>query len=122
MSSVTIDSNGNATIAWSQSLYGTPRTGTVTTLIPAGLLIPNTSVIWGEATYSYRPTVGWGLVGTVSMDMIAVDVTDLPPVVLGERVELWGANLPVEELAAAAGTIAYELLCGVSQRVPIELA
>jgi len=61
------------------------------------------------------------LAGRVSMDMIAVDVTDLPPVVLGERVELWGANLPVEELAAAAGTIAYELLCGVSQRVPIEL-
>jgi Flp pilus assembly protein TadG len=67
LSSVTIDNNGNATIAWSQSLYGTPRTGTVTTLIPAGLLIPNTTVIWGEATYSYRPTVGWGLVGTVSM-------------------------------------------------------
>jgi alanine racemase len=61
------------------------------------------------------------LAGRVSMDMIAVDITDLRPVVLGERVELWGANLPVEELAAAAGTIAYELLCGVSQRVPIEL-
>jgi Flp pilus assembly protein TadG len=67
LSSVTIDGSGNATIAWSQSLYGTPRSGTVTNLIPAGLLIANTSVIWGEATYSYRPTVGWGLVGTVSM-------------------------------------------------------
>jgi alanine racemase len=61
------------------------------------------------------------LVGRVSMDMIAVDITDLPPVAVGERVELWGTHLPVEELAAAAGTIAYELLCGVSQRVPIEL-
>jgi alanine racemase len=61
------------------------------------------------------------LVGRVSMDMIAVDVTELPPVAIGERVELWGPNLPVEELALAAGTIPYELVCGVSQRVPIEL-
>jgi alanine racemase len=61
------------------------------------------------------------LVGRVSMDMVAVDVTDLPPVALGERVELWGPNLAVEELALAAGTIPYELVCGVSQRVPIEL-
>jgi alanine racemase len=61
------------------------------------------------------------LAGRVSMDMIAVDITNLPPVAVGDRVELWGARLPVEELAAAAGTIAYELLCAVSQRVPIEL-
>lgn len=61
------------------------------------------------------------LVGRVSMDMIAVDVTDLPPVNVGDRVELWGPTLPVEELAAAAGTIPYELVCAVSQRVPIEL-
>ena len=62
------------------------------------------------------------LVGRVSMDMIAVDVTGLPPVQVGDRAELWGANLPVEEVAAAAQTIPYELLCAVSQRVPLELA
>ena len=61
------------------------------------------------------------IVGRVSMDMIAVDVTDLPPVRPGEPARLWGGDLPVEQLAAAAGTIPYELLCGVSQRVPIEL-
>jgi alanine racemase len=61
------------------------------------------------------------LVGRVSMDMIAVDVTDLPPVSVGQRVELWGLHLAVEELAAAAGTIPYELVCAISQRVPIEL-
>jgi alanine racemase len=61
------------------------------------------------------------LAGRVSMDMIAADITDLPPVAVGERAELWGARLPVEELAAAARTIPYELLCAVSQRVPIEL-
>jgi alanine racemase len=61
------------------------------------------------------------LVGRVSMDMIAVDITDLPAVQLGDPVELWGERLPVEEVAAAAGTVAYELVCAVSQRVPIEL-
>jgi alanine racemase len=61
------------------------------------------------------------LAGRVSMDMIAVDITDLPSVNLGDPVELWGERLPVEEVAAAAGTVAYELICAVSQRVPIEL-
>jgi alanine racemase len=41
--------------------------------------------------------------------------------VVGQPVELWGPNLAVEEVAAAAGTVPYELVCGVSQRVPIEL-
>ena len=59
--------------------------------------------------------------GRVSMDMIAVDVTDLPPVTVGTTAVLWGAQLPVEEIARHAGTIPYELLCGVSQRVPLEL-
>jgi len=61
------------------------------------------------------------LAGRVSMDMIAVDVTELPLVAPGERAELWGGGLPVEEVAEAAGTIPYELLCGVNQRVSIEL-
>jgi alanine racemase len=55
------------------------------------------------------------------MDMIAVDITDLGSVAVGEQVELWGQRLAVEELALGAGTIPYELMCGVSQRVPIEL-
>lgn len=58
------------------------------------------------------------LAGRVSMDMIAVDVTDLPSVAVGERAELWGAALPVDMVAARAATIAYELLCGVAPRVP----
>ncbi len=58
------------------------------------------------------------LAGRVSMDMVAVDVTDLPSVAVGERAVLWGAGLPVDEVAARAGTIAYELLCGVAPRVP----
>ena len=56
------------------------------------------------------------LVGRVSMDMIAVDIQELP-VEVGDEVELWGSSNPVEDLALAAGTIAYELLCGVTNRV-----
>jgi alanine racemase len=59
------------------------------------------------------------LVGRVSMDMIAVDVTDSPAVEVGDSAELWGSAMPVEEAAAHAGTLAYELLCGVSQRVEL---
>lgn len=58
------------------------------------------------------------LVGRVSMDMITVDVTDLPAVAAGDPVELWGPSLPVEEIARCAGTICYELTCRVSPRVP----
>jgi alanine racemase len=61
------------------------------------------------------------LIGLVSMDMITVDVTDLPAVVTGDPVVLWGDGVPVEEVARLAGTIPYELICGVSQRVHHEL-
>lgn len=61
------------------------------------------------------------LVGRVSMDMIAVDITDAGTVEVGAPAVLWGPQLAVEEVAGHAGTIPYELLCGVSQRVPLEL-
>ncbi len=61
------------------------------------------------------------LVGRVSMDMIAVDVSGAPKVATGNKAIIWGAGLPVEEVARHADTIPYELLCGVSQRVPLEL-
>jgi len=61
------------------------------------------------------------LAGRVSMDMIGVDITDLHGIHVGTPVVLWGTGLPVEEIAHHAGTIPYELLCGVSQRVPLEL-
>jgi alanine racemase len=60
------------------------------------------------------------LAGRVSMDMLAADVSGLPGVNVGTPVVLWGAGLPVDEVARHAGTISYELLCSVSQRVPLE--
>ena len=62
------------------------------------------------------------LAGRVSMDMIGIDVTELEQVPrLGDPVILWGAGLPVEEIAVWADTIPYELLCGISQRVAVTL-
>lgn len=58
------------------------------------------------------------LAGRVSMDMLAIDLTDIPDAAIGDAVELWGAQMPVDELAYACGTIGYELLTKVTQRVP----
>lgn len=58
------------------------------------------------------------LVGRVSMDMLTVDLTELPAAEVGDAVELWGAQLAVDEVAQAAGTLGYELLSKVTARVP----
>ncbi len=57
------------------------------------------------------------LAGRVSMDMVSVDLTDLPGARVGDSVELWGENLSVNEVASSAGTIAYELLAGLTARL-----
>jgi alanine racemase len=56
-------------------------------------------------------------VGRVSMDMLAVDLTHLPQSDLGSAVQMWGDLIPVDEVAQAAGTIGYELLCAIAPRV-----
>ena len=58
-------------------------------------------------------------VGRVSMDMIAVDLSAAPDAHIGSPVVLWGEGLPVDEVAACAGTVGYELLCALATRVPI---
>jgi alanine racemase len=66
-------------------------------------------------------------VGRVSMDMITVDLTPVPAAAQGSEITLWGraANgvvLPIEEVAAQAGTVGYELMCALAQRVPVIVA
>jgi alanine racemase len=61
------------------------------------------------------------VIGTVSMDMLCVDVTQLPPVAIGDPVVMWGGTLTVEDLARRSGTVPYTIVCGVTQRVPREL-
>lgn len=59
------------------------------------------------------------LLGRVSMDMITIGLDDHPDAAIGDEVTLWGRELPVEQVARLAGTIPYELLCGVTQRVDV---
>jgi alanine racemase len=62
--------------------------------------------------------------GRVSMDMLAVDLTPVPHAGLGSEVTLWGRGphgsmLPIDEVARAAGTVGYELMCALAPRVPV---
>ena len=64
------------------------------------------------------------MVGRVSMDMITVDLTPVPGAGIGSEVTLWGrsssgAVLPIDEVAQAGGTVGYELMCALAQRVPV---
>jgi len=58
-------------------------------------------------------------VGRVSMDMITVDLTPCPQAGIGSQVELWGNNVKIDDVAAAAGTVGYELMCALAPRVPV---
>ncbi|WP_018076285.1 alanine racemase [Thiobacillus denitrificans] len=57
--------------------------------------------------------------GRVSMDMLCVDLSEHADAGIGSPVVLWGEGLPVETVAAAAGTSSYELLCALAARVPV---
>ena len=64
------------------------------------------------------------LVGRVSMDMIAVDLTPVPDAGFGTPVTMWGragngAVLPIDEVAHSGGTLSYELMCALAPRVPV---
>lgn len=59
------------------------------------------------------------VIGRVSMDMLCVDLRGVSDAAIGDEVELWGRHLAVEEIARCASTIAWDLLCGITQRVAI---
>ena len=58
-------------------------------------------------------------VGTVSMDMLAVDLTPCPQAGIGAPVELWGKEIKIDDVAASSGTVGYELMCALAPRVPV---
>jgi alanine racemase len=59
-------------------------------------------------------------IGRVSMDMLYADLTDIPEADIGSPVELWGAQVSVDAVAQASGTVGYELLCALAPRVPVK--
>ncbi|WP_016957347.1 alanine racemase [Catenovulum agarivorans] len=113
-------------------------------LISIKAIEPRTSVGYGATWHSNKHThigvvaIGYGdgyprhakngtpvwingrivpVVGRVSMDMITVDLGENPQEQIGDTVELWGDNLPIERVAEHSSTIAYELLCQITARV-----
>ncbi|QJC28890.1 alanine racemase [Enterobacteriaceae endosymbiont of Plateumaris rustica] len=59
------------------------------------------------------------ILGDISMDMIAIDLINVPNANIGSKVELWGENIKIDDIAQSANTISYELMCSLSKRVPI---
>jgi alanine racemase len=62
------------------------------------------------------------LAGRVSMDLMTVDLSDVPEARVGSPVVLWGEGLPVDDVASAASTVGYELLCALAPRVRVILS
>jgi hypothetical protein len=65
VSQIYIDGNGNPTIKWSDALNGTPRAKGQAVTVPAGLIVHNSYLIWGEAQYNYTPTLGYVMTSTL---------------------------------------------------------
>jgi alanine racemase len=83
----------------------------------SGSVAPTPVLVDGQRTH---------VVGRVSMDLITVDLSNLPDCCMGSEVTLWGSSsqghlLPIDEVAQSAGSIGYELMCALAARVPVDL-
>ena len=67
VSLVTIDANGQAKVTWSDTFQGTKRAVGSTVTLPAALNVANTSLIWSEVAYTYKPTIGYVVTGTLNL-------------------------------------------------------
>jgi Flp pilus assembly protein TadG len=67
VSEITIDNNNKATITWSCTLGGTAHAVGSSVSLPAALNVANTSLIWGEAAYTYKPAIGYVVTGTLNL-------------------------------------------------------
>ena len=72
---------------------------------------PDGTPVWVEGCIA-------AVAGRVSMDMMTIDLSNVPDAKVGSAVELWGENVPVDLVADHCGTIGYELLCAIAPRVP----
>ena len=67
VTSVSIDAQGKATVAWSDTMNGTARAKGSTVTLPAALNVPNSSLIWSEVQYTYTPVIGYVITGTLTL-------------------------------------------------------
>jgi Flp pilus assembly protein TadG len=67
VSCVTIDANGKATVTWSDTRNGTARAVGSTVTVPATLNIANSTLIWSEVQYTYKPAIGYIITGTLTL-------------------------------------------------------
>jgi hypothetical protein len=67
VSELAIDAQGNATVVWSDTLNGTARTVGSSVTIPSNLATPNTNLLLGETTYSFTPSYGHAVTGTMPL-------------------------------------------------------
>lgn len=67
VSSVSIDAQGKATIAWSDTFNGAARAKGSTVALPAALAVPNSSLIWSEVQYAYTPVIGYVVTGPMTL-------------------------------------------------------
>lgn len=75
---------------------------------------PSGTPVWIDGVFTTT-------VGTIAMDTMMIDLTPCPQARIGSVVELWGDNLPVDDVATAAGTLGYELLTALAPRVPVTM-
>ena len=75
--------------------------------------------VWVDAADAEGNAVICPTVGRVSMDMLTIDLREAPHAKIGSVVELWGQEVPVDDVAQMSGTIGYELICALAQRVPV---
>jgi len=76
---------------------------------------PTGTPVWVDGVQTHT-------VGAISMDMITVDLTPCPQAGIGSQVELWGNNIKIDDVAAASGTVGYELMCALAPRVPVKVS
>jgi alanine racemase len=77
--------------------------------------------VWVGAGDTQGDGVICPIVGQVSMDMLTIDLREAPEAVIGSNVELWGNEVPVDDVAQMSGTIGYELICALAPRVPLAI-
>jgi len=75
--------------------------------------------VWVDAADARGEGIVCPVVGRVSMDMLTIDLREAPNANIGSVVELWGQQVPVDDVAQMSGTIGYELICALAQRVPV---